>query len=257
MESDREEAIYLHDVQIAGVFNQQVKLHVPEWTAYRGEFWVIGGFHGSGKTDLINVLAGLQSPTSGLVRVLGHSIEGLHGDELLEHRRRIGVVFENGGRLFSRLNIFENMALPLQYHSDIPAEEIIGKVAEVMTWTGLAEFGNRRPEALNMSWQQRAALARALMLEPEILLFDRPFGGLELRHRRWWHDFLCRLSSGKVYKSGRKVTLVITTDDVYPWMEYASHFAILKERRMSVIGNASQFKEQQELRDMWETVTPE
>lgn len=257
MESIPEETIYLRDVEIAGVFHPQKKLRITEWTAHQGDFWVIGGFHGSGKTDLVNTLAGLQPPTQGLVRILGNPIENLHGDQLLDHRRRIGVVFENGGRLFSRLNIFENLALPIQYHTHLSSEEIISKVAEVMSWTGLAEFGNRRPEALNMSWQQRAALARALMLEPEILLCDRPFGGLELRHRRWWHDFLCKLCNGKIYKSGKRVTLVITTDDVYPWMEYATHFAILKESQLSVIGNAAQFKEQQELRDMWDTVTPE
>ena len=227
-------------IEMAGV--AAGALHEPEqtvlqdinWRVDAGDYWAVAGMHGSGKSDFMAMAGGLIPPRSGSYRLFGHPMP-IYDDELLPERLRMGLVFE-GGQLFHRLTVAENLALPLQYHRNANREVTAERVAAVLEWTGLDAWAEVMSGALGRNWQKRVGLARALMLEPELLLLDNPLGGLDLRHTNWWLDFLKQLSTGCEQMKGRKLTLAVTAEDLRPWKERASHFAILQEGRFVTLG---------------------
>src|ERR1700693_191454 len=139
----------------------------------RGETMVLLGGSGSGKSTLLRQIIGLERPQSGQVLVNGVDLAKCTPVELKRVRRSIGVAFQNAA-LFNSMSVEDNVALPLREHTQL-AESTI----RLMTWmklavVGLAEFGRLSPQALFGGMKKRAAVARALSLDPEILVFDEP-----------------------------------------------------------------------------------
>jgi ABC-type transporter Mla maintaining outer membrane lipid asymmetry ATPase subunit MlaF len=225
-------------------------LHAPErpevegisWTVSPGDYWVIAGLHGSGKSALLATAAGLLRPLHGSVLLFGRDTAGLKDREWVQERLRIGLIFENGGRLFREMTVYENVAVALRYHFNWRQEQTEQRVDEVLRLTGLEEYARFMPRSLSLLWQQRVALARALALKPDVLLLDKPLVGLELRHRRWWLDFLSRLSTGADYMEGRPITLVVTSDDFHFWRNQGRQFAVLNAPRWISLGGAEELK---------------
>ena len=110
-------------VDVLSTWNHQVRLQGVDWTVLPGEYWVIGGRHGTGKTDLLLTAAGLHRPTAGVLRLFGRDVTGLSEGELLQQRTRVGIVFKGGGRMFNELTVAENVALPVCYHRNCTPEE--------------------------------------------------------------------------------------------------------------------------------------
>lgn len=152
-------------------FPDQAVLENVNWTVQRGEYWVIGGMHGSGKTDLMSTAAGLLPPLSGEYHFLGHEMP-IFEEHLVEERLRLALVFE-GGQLLQNLTIQENIALPLRYHR--PKTDA-REVTEIMELTGLSHVADDFPATVSRSWQKRAGLARALTLRPGTPAGGRPVG---------------------------------------------------------------------------------
>jgi phospholipid/cholesterol/gamma-HCH transport system ATP-binding protein len=213
---------------------EQVVLQDIDWRVDAGDYWVVAGMHGSGKSDFMAMTGGLIPPQSGSYRLFGQPMP-IYDDELLPERLRMGLVFE-GGQLFHGLTVAENLALPLQYHRHVNRDETAERVAAMLEWTGLDAWAGVMSGVLGRNWQKRVGLARALILEPELLLLDNPLGGLDLRHTQWWLDFLKQLSAGCEPLKGRRMTLAVTAEDLRPWRERASHFAILQEGRFVALG---------------------
>ncbi len=207
-----------------------------DWCVRPGEFWVIGGMHGSGKSDFMAMLAGLSRPHRGSYRLFGGEMSGTTGEELLAGRRRLGLVFDNGGRIFNHLTVAENIALPARYHQQMPPEEITARVQALLDATELGSWAHQTPGGISRNWRQRVGLARALALQPEILLLDNPLAGLDPRHVRWWMDFVARLAAGDALTGGRPVTLIATTDDLRPWRKAGRQFATLHDGSWHTIG---------------------
>ncbi|MEO5804787.1 MAG: ATP-binding cassette domain-containing protein [Verrucomicrobiota bacterium] len=245
--------IEMIDASIAPAqLHRVTELKEINWCVKPGNFWAIGGLHGSGKTDFMATAAGLQQPAAGVLKIFSQEISDLHEDELLKIRLRIGLVFAVGGRLFNRLTVAENVALPLRYHRNWKEEEAEESVREILELTDLIPYARQIPSALSRSWQQRAALARALVLKPEILLLDSPLLGLDLRQQKWWLDFLKNLSEGSAFYDGRPVTIVVTTDNFQPWKELARQFAILKNNRWHELGGRAELDASDEsLQELW------
>ena len=205
------------------------------WTVAPGQYWVLGGMHAAGKTDLLAMTAGLAPPLRGSYRLFGREMPAT-GDEFLSERLRIGLVFD-GGQLFHHLTIEENVALPLRYHRDLARGDLAQSVKPILKATGLSPWAGRLSGTIGRAWQKRAGLARALALQPEVLLLDNPLGGLDPRHLQWWLEALDRLSAGHGLTEGRPMTLVVAAEDLRPWRNRAAHFAILQKRQFCPLGH--------------------
>ncbi|MDB6023863.1 MAG: transporter related [Verrucomicrobiales bacterium] len=222
------------------------------WRVQRGEFWIIGGSHGSGKSNLLSTAAGLQNPLRGKVTLFGRDASGTREKELEEERRRIGLVFQSGGRNLSRLTIAENVALPLRYHGNLSEAEVEHELRRILEPMELIPMAKSMSKTVSLGWQQRTALARALTLKPEVLLLDKPLSSVEARHRRWWLEFLPKLFSGSALEDQPAMTVALVTDDVEPWINIGTHFAVLKKNGWQFLGNRAELqRDEKQLRELW------
>jgi phospholipid/cholesterol/gamma-HCH transport system ATP-binding protein len=146
---------------------------------FRGEVVAIIGGSGSGKSVLLREIIGLLRPTAGRVRLLGTDVWAADESELEALRRRFGMLFQDGA-LFSSLSVAENVAVPLKEHTDVPDELIEPLVRVKLAMAGLpVSAADKMPSELSGGMRKRAALARALALEPEVLFLDEPTSGLD------------------------------------------------------------------------------
>ena len=205
-----------------------------EWSVLPGDFWVVAGQQHSGKSDLLLCAAGLMMPPRGTCRLFGCNTREFDETQIAE-RLRVGFVFADG-RLFSHLTIAENVALPLRYHKNLTDAEAARAVELLLELLELTPFADSTPGSLASSWRQRAALARALVLKPELLLLDNPLGGLGARHRQWLLNFLAQLSTGHEFFGGYPLTVIVTTDDLRAWQHPQRKFAVLHEGNFSELG---------------------
>ncbi len=205
------------------------------WTVRAGEFWIVGGPQGSGKSDLVFMLAGLTKPLRGSYTLYGRDMAARFGDEFAESRRRVGMVFDDS-RLLNHLTLSDNIALPVRYHHDLHAVDADEWVGELMRATGVEEYAGNTPSTVAWHWRRRAALARALSLRPEVLFLENPLRGLDARQVRWWLNFLAQLDRGHELMRGRPTTIVATADEFRPWAEVKAHFASLNARQFTVTG---------------------
>jgi ABC-type transporter Mla maintaining outer membrane lipid asymmetry ATPase subunit MlaF len=208
-----------------------------DWSVAARDYWIVGARPGGGKSDFLAVAAGLLRPLRGTHHLFGRDMTGLHGDEPLPERLRVGLVFEDGGRLFNAMTVRENVTLPLRYHHNHDLDEVRDQVEATLDLVGLTALANNAAGRISRSWRQLAALARALVLQPEVLLLDNPLAGLDLRQVRWWLEFLAALTTGHAFLNRRPLTLVVTTDDLRPWREYGGCFALINENRWVPIGS--------------------
>ena len=227
--------IEMSGVKVGSLQNPDVTvIEDVNWRVEAGEYWLVAGMHGSGKSDFVAMTGGLMPPRAGSYRLFGRDMPVFDDEEILE-RLRLGLVFEDG-HLLRRLTVAENLALPLQYHRGANRYEAGERVAAMLEQTDLARWADTPSGALGRNWQKRAGLARALMLEPEVLVMDNPLGGLDLRHTIWWLDFLDQLSKGGGFLNGRGMTLVATGEDLRLWQHRAGNFALLKQGRLVTLG---------------------
>jgi ABC-type transporter Mla maintaining outer membrane lipid asymmetry ATPase subunit MlaF len=209
-----------------------------DWSVAAGEFWVVAGPQRSGKSDFLMLTGGLMPPPRGLYRFFGEEMP-IFEEGRLPERLRLGLVFE-GGQLFNRMTVAENVSLPLRYHQDVH-DDAEQRVRAMLDLTELTAFADSTPGNLARNWQKRAGLARALILQPEVLLLDDPLAGLDARHTAWWLQFLEQLSCGHSRLEGEPMTIIATTSDLRPWRGRANRIACLIERRLLV------FRDWQEL----------
>ena len=209
-----------------------------DWTVHPGDYWVIAGLQGAGKSDFLMTTAGLMAPRRGRYELFGEAMPIFEGTRLKE-RLRLGLVFDNG-QLFNHLTVRENVALPLRYHQNLTGAEAERAVNPILEALELEPWAACTPGLLGRNWQKRAGLARALALQPELLLLDNPLGGLDLRHLHWWLRCLRQLSEGHTLLLNRPLTLVVTAADLRPWKDHARQFGILRNRRLLVLGSWSQ-----------------
>lgn len=150
-----------------------VSMEIP-----RGGIVAIMGPSGVGKTTILRLISGQLTPSRGLIEVNGKLISGLKRKELYECRKEIGVLLQNGA-LFTDLTVFENIATPLREHTSLTEEEITERVLAKLESVGLLGTQDLMPHSLSGGMERRVALARAVILNPSIVLFDEPMTGLD------------------------------------------------------------------------------
>jgi len=207
-----------------------------DWQVLEGQCWVIGGLQGSGKSAVIEAAAGLRALSSGGIQLFGIDPTQRTGTEAQSLRRRVGLVFEGSGRLFGGLSVLENLTLPLRYHEDLSPEDALNQILPLLEAFDLQPVAGLLPRQLGFGFSKRVALARALVLRPEILLVDDPLGGLDAAQSRTLRRLLMQLNQGHPWLSHRPVTLIITAEELRPFLNLGGHFALVENRRWTSIG---------------------
>jgi len=174
--SGLETMISLRDLRVS--YGEREILHGVSFDVLRGETMVILGGSGSGKSTLLRTLVGLEKPSSGEIRLKGQNIAAISDAEMDEIRKKIGMSFQ-GGALFGSMTVGENVALPLREHTKLEDSTIKVILRLKLEQVGLSGFENYMPSQLSGGMKKRAAVARALAMDPEILFFDEPSAGLD------------------------------------------------------------------------------
>lgn len=209
------------------------------WSVRAGEFWVVTGTHGAGKSLLLETMAGIQPCRGGDIRWFGNRPGTPEDSGRARLGVRLGLVFDGGGRVFSSQTVAENLCIPLCYHSGCDWEEAFQRTAALQSELDLERFAHLPAGRLGRAWMQRVALARALALTPEVLLLDNPIAGMDPSHVSWWCAFLSRLSEGHPVVGGKPMTLVLTTDHESLWAGAGRRFATLRNGSLELPGDRS------------------
>src|SRR3954468_4769321 len=168
--------IVFEDVSIA--FDEKVVLQGVSFQLPRGETKALFGVAGSGKSTLLKLALGLIKPDSGRMRVLGEEVTQLSEDQLFDLRRKVGIVFQESA-LFDSLTVRENVAFRLMEEASANEDEIDRRVREVLSFVELERTIDMFPGELSGGMRRRVAIARAIITQPEVLLYDSPTGGLD------------------------------------------------------------------------------
>ncbi len=199
-----------------------------------GEFLALLGSSGSGKSTLLNLIAGLDRPTSGAVFVQGRNLAEMTSEELARHRNRtVGMVFQ-AFNLMPRMTLEENVELPLRL-AEVDRPERQARVREALTRVRLDARLTHRPGQLSGGEQQRAALARALVNRPAILLADEPTGNLDSRTGEEILQLLGELNQSHDATPG--ITIVLVTHERALAERYAQRTALLADGRLAPNGD--------------------
>jgi phospholipid/cholesterol/gamma-HCH transport system ATP-binding protein len=229
--SDAPDAIEFIDVHKAFGSNRVLRglnLGIPE-----GQVSMILGPSGTGKSVCIKHIVGLLYPDQGDVIVAGQSIPSLSDDDLFELRKKFGVLFQDGA-LFGSLNLYDNVAFPLRQHTEKGEDEIAEIVNRRLREVGLGEANEKMPNELSGGMRKRAGFARALVLDPEIVLFDEPDSGLDPVRTA----LLCELIKEVHAENGG--TYVVITHDILSARRVAEHISILWRGRIVESGPADE-----------------
>jgi sulfate transport system ATP-binding protein len=210
--------------QIAKQFGEfraldDVTLEVPD-----GSLTALLGPSGSGKSTLLRIIAGLETPDTGAVLLDGADVTAARPQE-----RGIGFVFQHYAA-FTHMTVRENVAFGLRIRKR-PRDEVSSRVDELLALVGLTAWGGQRPAQLSGGQRQRMALARALAVEPRVLLLDEPFGALDANVRAELRSWLRRLHDEQ------GVTTVLVTHDQEEAMEVADRIAVMHEGRIEQVGS--------------------
>jgi len=209
---------------------QQVSFSVAKGTGV-----AILGRSGTGKSVTLRTIIGLVRPDSGRVLVDGEDVCGMTREHLNTTRRRIGFLFQTAA-LFDSITVGENVAFPLRRHTDLKEREIRDKAREKLEQVGLESEYNKMPGALSGGMRKRAGLARAMALDPPLLLVDEPSAGLDPLTTDEIDDLLASL------KEDAKTTLVVVTHNITSARKLADRLVMLHEGRVEAEGTIAEFE---------------
>ena len=201
----------------------------------RGESLVIIGSSGSGKSVLIKHIIGLLAPDAGKVLVDGLNVPDLRRNELRSLRERMGMLFQHAA-LFDSMNVGDNIAFPMRQHTGWPDEKIHDRVIEVLGWVGLEGTENKSPAELSGGMKKRVGLARAIALDPEIMLYDEPTTGLDPILGDQINELILSLAERL------NVTTVTITHDMVSAYKIADRIAMLYQGKIEEIGTPEQIQ---------------
>jgi len=218
MSSEQHPAIVIRDLR--KTFGNQKVLNGISFQVAQGETVAVIGRSGGGKSVLLKLVIRLQMPDSGSIRVADKEMTKVDEKQLTEVRKKIGFLFQQAA-LYDSLTVEENVAFPLSRHSELSVEEQGKRVRELLGEVGMDQDREKMPSQISGGMQKRVGLARALALDPEILLFDEPTAGL---------DPITAAEIGKLIvelEQKRQMSAVVVTHDVHGAKAYSDRMVLL------------------------------
>ena len=211
-------------------FVSQMVLNGISLSVNRGETLAVLGRSGTGKSVLLRLIIGIETPDSGSVRIHDQEIVGLALDRMGETRKKMGFLFQHAA-LYDSLTVAENVAFPLEHHRrDMSRSERGDRVKQLLAEVGMEGDFDKMPSDISGGMQKRVGLARALALDPEILLLDEPTAGLDPISSGEIDDLILKL------QRERQMASVVVTHDLHSARTIADRLALLNEGEMVIEG---------------------
>lgn len=207
-----------------------VNLHFPP-----GKLTYILGTSGAGKSVILKHILGLLKPDAGKVWVAGKNISELKGKELSKHRMIFGMLFQNSA-LFDDMTVYDNVAFPLREHTEMTEEEISQKVKKTLAILGMTSGFDKLPNEISGGMKKRVGLARAIIREPRILLYDEPTTGLDPVTRTTVDELI------ETLKRELKLTSIVISHDIPSALLLADQIAFLHQGEIVFWGVPSEFR---------------
>jgi phospholipid/cholesterol/gamma-HCH transport system ATP-binding protein len=226
-------AVELTDVSFA--YDVRPVLKGITMTIPRGKIVAIMGASGSGKTTILRLIGGQLRPGSGRVCVGGLSVPELESEALYELRRRCGMLFQFGA-LFTDMSVFENIAFPMREHTELPEELVRDLVLMKLHAVGLRGAAHLMPAELSGGMARRVALARAIALDPMLVMYDEPFAGLDPISLGVIGQLVRRLNDAL------SITSVVVTHDVYESLKIVDYLYFVSDGRIVAAGTPEEVR---------------
>ncbi|MFZ0302551.1 MAG: ABC transporter ATP-binding protein [Terracidiphilus sp.] len=230
--SSQEAAISVVNLRVS--YGDREILHGISFDVRRGETMVILGGSGSGKSTLLRTLVGLEKPSSGEVRIGGVNTAAISEREMDDIRKKMGMSFQ-GSALFGSMTVGENVALPLREHTDLKESTIRIMVRIKLGQVGLGNFEDFMPSELSGGMKKRAAVARALAMDPEILFFDEPSAGLDPIIAAGLDELILNL------KKAYAMTIVVVTHELASAFLIADRMVYVDRGHIVALGTKEEF----------------
>ena len=228
-----EAMISLRNLRVS--YGEREILHGIGFDVTRGETLVILGGSGSGKSTLLRTLVGLERPSSGEIWLKGKNIAAISSHEMDEIRKKIGMSFQ-GGALFGSMTVGENVALPLREHTKLEDSTIEIILRLKLDQVGLSGYENYMPSQLSGGMKKRAAVARALAMDPEILFFDEPSAGLDPIIAAGVDELILDL------KKAFHMTIIVVTHELASAFLIADRMVLIDKGNVVAIGTTEEMR---------------
>ncbi|MFI5093806.1 MAG: ABC transporter ATP-binding protein [Candidatus Acidiferrales bacterium] len=230
---DSQVMLSLRDVRVS--YGEVEILHGITFDVKRGETLVILGGSGSGKSTLLRTLVGLEKASSGEIWIKGKNIAAISDSEMDEIRKKIGMSFQ-GGALFGSMTVGENVALPLREHTKLEDSTIEIMLRLKLEQVGLEGFEYYMPSQLSGGMKKRAAVARALAMDPEILFFDEPSAGLDPIIAAGIDQLILEL------KQAFRMTIIVVTHELASAYLIADRMVLIDKGHLVAIGTVAEMR---------------
>ena len=223
-------------VDVTKRFGDKEVLHGLNLHIRKGETMVIMGPSGCGKTVTLKLIVGLIRPDAGQVFVFDEDVAQISGERLDHIRKRIGMLFQSGA-LFDSMTVAENVAFMLTQHTSLSQEEKRKIVAEKLEWVNLPGVEDLKPAELSGGMRKRVGLARAIAMDPEIILYDEPTTGLDPIMTAEINHLILNLAHNL------NITSVVVTHDMRSAFTVADRLAMMHEGRIIAVGTPEEFRQ--------------
>jgi phospholipid/cholesterol/gamma-HCH transport system ATP-binding protein len=224
----------IRDLRVS--YGEREILHGISFDVRRGETMVILGGSGSGKSTLLRTLVGLETPTSGEIWIRGKNTATMTSSEREETRKKMGMSFQ-GGALFGSMTVGQNVALPLKEHTNLADSTVDIMLRLKLEQVGLAGYEDYKPSQLSGGMKKRAAVARALSMDPEILFFDEPSAGLDPIIAAGIDQLILEL------KKAFHMTIIVVTHELASAFLIADRMVLIDKGHVVALGTMQEMRE--------------